>query len=87
MYQIKKYFKLNIPSLTLSYVSGLNNRRVNINEHFAVTGILPAGSNPELVSFTSQVVYDFNTYGIVKFNYQTMGVTIWDFFTDFAGLL
>jgi hypothetical protein len=38
------------------------------------------------MDYSTQIVYDYEVFGIVRFSYLKMEVTTWEMFNDFKGI-
>lgn len=77
--------EVDIPELKLNYAPGLLQREVAINEELSIEAVLAQNQNPDLIDFSTSVVYDFNTKGIVRFDFTKLRLKIWEKFTNFRG--
>lgn len=47
-----------------------------------LTALLNKQQNPDMIDFSAEVVYNFETKGIIRFKYLTMKFQIWNVFNE-----
>jgi predicted SAM-dependent methyltransferase len=77
---------MDIPKLSLDVPPGWFQRDINVNEQLDIVCSLDKSANPDLLDFSTQVIYNFEIVGIIRFDYFKMRVAIWERFLDFSGM-
>jgi hypothetical protein len=75
--------ELDIPKLSLDIPPGWSQRQINVNEQLDIKCNLDKDVNVDLIDFSTQVIYDFNIVGIIRFEYFKMRISVWEKFIDF----
>jgi hypothetical protein len=73
----------DIPPLQSTYDPSYSTRAININENLEFSFTVGPTQDPDKMDFSTGIVYDFDTVGVMLFSFTSFRLVIWDYFSAF----